>query len=170
VAGKPAVLENGEDRPRLGETVRTGSQAREAAPRALSLRDARALSETLLQESLKKLPRSVEIRMDPPELGKVTVLLSQRGQDVTVKFLAGTGEGQRALASALNDLERALSEKGLVLTGFSVDPGNRDQANREGRGDAGKSGVRKYPRVAEIGATATGFTARAGEGLFDRLA
>jgi len=145
------------------------SEATRAAPERLSLRVARTISDTLLQESLKKLPRSVELRMDPPELGKVTVLLSQRGQDVTVKFLAGTGEGQRMLSGALSDLQRALTEKGLVLTGFSVDPESRDQANRESRRDAGRSGTRRYPRAAEVSA-AMGQSGRAGEGLFDRLA
>ncbi len=135
----------------------------------LSLRDVRAVSETLLQESLKKLPRSVELSLDPPELGNVTVLLSQRGQDVTVKFLAGSGDAQRMLQSVSSDLNRALSEKGLVLTGYSVDPGFQGQDSR-GRGDAGKPASRRYRRAAEIGALSAAVQSRQPVGAFSWLA
>lgn len=136
----------------------------------LSIRDARAISETLLQESLKKLPRSVELRLEPPEMGKVTVLLSQRGQDVTVKFLAGTGEAQRMLSGASEDLGRALSEKGLVLTGFAVDPDNPGEAGRQSRGDAGRPGTRRYSRVAEIRTIPALPPVTLPAGVFDKLA
>ena len=136
----------------------------------LSIRDARAISETLLQESLKKLPRSVELRLEPPEMGKVTVLLSQRGQDVTVKFLAGTGEAQRMLSGASEDLGRALSEKGLVLTGFAVDPDNPGEAGRQGRGDAGRPGTRRYSRAAEIRTIPALPPVTLPAGVFDKLA
>ncbi|MEX0974447.1 MAG: flagellar hook-length control protein FliK [Bacillota bacterium] len=118
----------------------------------LSVLDARAISETLLQESQKKLPRSVEIRLDPPELGNVTVLLSQRGQDVTVKFVAGNVEAQRMLQSATDDLGRALSDKGLSLAGFSVDPGNPGNDGQNRRGDADKPATRRYHSATRLGA------------------
>ena len=118
----------------------------------LSVLDARAISETLLQESQKKLPRSVEIRLDPPELGNVTVLLSQRGQDVTVKFVAGNVEAQKMLQSATDDLGRALSDKGLSLAGFSVDPGNPGNDGQNRRGDADKPATRRYHSATRLGA------------------
>lgn len=112
------------------------------------IRNAREIAETLLRESLKKLPRSVEIRLDPPQLGSVTALLSQRGQDVTVKLVARSSDAQRALENATEDLARALSEKGLTLAGFSVDPGYSGEKGREHRPSSERTSASRYPRMA----------------------
>ena len=68
---------------------------RNTAVPAISLDNVRDMAEKLREEALKRLPRSVEFRLDPPELGSVTVLLSTRGQDVAVKFIAASGEAHR---------------------------------------------------------------------------
>ncbi len=142
------------------DAVGTPSQTR-------SLRQARAIAEELAQESLKRLPRNVELRLDPPAIGSVTALLSQRGQEVTVKFVAHTAEAQQALSDATGDLVRSLGEKGLVLTGFSVDAGYSDQRGQEERREnAARPATLRYgrasrvsmaPRVMEVGLAAGSF-------------
>ncbi len=137
------------------KAVETEGTSPEREP--LSLDNVRTVAETLYRESIKKLPRSVEFRMDPPELGSVTAVLSQRGQDVTVKFVAHTAEAQRVLSEGTHDLARALSEKGMALTGFSVDQGNSgspDHGRRE-TGDKSYGGGygRSMRQVAEVSGT-----------------
>ena len=135
-----------------------------------SLRDVRAISQTLLEESLKRLPRSVELRLDPPQMGSVTALLSQRGQDVTVKFVAHNGEAQRMLRGATDDLARALGEKGLVLTGFSVDPGYRGDKGQEQREAAYRPAKGRYSRAARLAVVGAGQMVGQVAGSFNWLA
>ncbi len=104
----------------------------------------RRVAAELFRESLRDLPRSVEIRLDPPHLGKVTVLLSARGEDVAVRFVASTKEAGLAISQATPDLVKALSEQGLVLTGATVDSG---QSHRSPEWYAAK-GARKAARKA----------------------
>lgn len=130
------------------EPEATASPADGETPQASdSIRSARKMAETLLRESLKRLPRSVEVRLDPPQLGSVTALLSQRGQEVTVKFIAHSNEAQRALQTATEDLARALSEKGLTLTGFVVDPGYSGEKGREHRQGLQRPSTSRYHRA-----------------------
>jgi hypothetical protein len=87
---------------------------------------AREVAATLYRESLKNLPKSLEFRLDPPELGKVTVLLTTRGDEVAVKFVVSTPGAGRVIAESTPDLSRALSEQGLLLAGTVVDNGSAD--------------------------------------------
>ncbi|MGE5578693.1 MAG: flagellar hook-length control protein FliK [Bacillota bacterium] len=141
------------------------------APKAQdTIRRAREISETLLRESLKRLPRSVELRLDPPQLGSVTALLSQRGQDVTVKFVAHSNEAQQMLETATKDLARALSEKGLTLTGFSVDPGYSGEKGREHKQSPDKPSTSRYHRTVRPLRIAGTPTFRQPAGAFSWLA
>lgn len=92
-------------------------------PEAFTLKNPKAISDFLVKKASENLPKSVELKMNPPKLGKVTVLLSTRGDDVVVKFITQSIETQRALTEASSDLSRALSERGLTLSGFLVDHG-----------------------------------------------
>ncbi len=84
-------------------------------------------AEILAGKSYSNLPKSLELQLDPPSLGKVTVLLSSRGEEVVVKFITSSYETQKALSGCHEDLARALSERGLSLSGFLVDHGMKDQ-------------------------------------------
>ncbi|HHW27730.1 MAG TPA: flagellar hook-length control protein FliK [Firmicutes bacterium] len=133
----------------------------------LDLTKPREIAQSLYRESLKKLPRTVELRLDPPELGKVTVLLTARGEQVAVRFLAESQEARRALAEAASDLSLALQEHGLVLTGAVVDNGSShtnahewDKRLAKGAGPkvVGIRGPRDVPEVF-------GFSSRADSAL-----
>lgn len=129
--GHPAVAE------------RFGAEEPPAEVLRLDLRRCREVAESLYRESLKNLPRSIELRLDPPELGKVSVLLVSRGENVTVKFIASSQEAQRAIEQATPDLARSLQEQGLVLSGAFVEQGSEDaRPHAWERSLAGKSGVR----------------------------
>jgi len=143
---------------------------RESLAAADAIRSARKMAETLLRESLKRLPRSVEMRLDPPQLGSVTALLSQRGQEVTVKFIAHSNEAQRALESATEDLARALSDRGLTLTGFTVDPGYSGEKGREHRHGTQRPSTSRFHRTVRPLAVAGTQAFRQPVGAFNWLA
>ena len=146
---------NGE-KPSPAETAETGR---------FSVREPERLAEFLAEKARVSLPKSIEIRLDPPNLGRVTVLLSQRGNDVVVKFLAQSFDAQRALADASGDLARALAERGLFLSGFLVDLGGRglrDESAERDRAEKPWSGNGQERRVqgTESGSFAKGAYAR----------
>ncbi|HHX29590.1 MAG: flagellar hook-length control protein FliK [Bacillota bacterium] len=132
------------------ETAFTGGTREEPVPAQgeVSLRDTRALAEHLRAEALKKLPRSVELRLDPPHLGSVTAILSARGQNIAVKFVSGSLEAGRALDASAQELAEALNDLGLTLAGFSVDHGDpQGEAPRGERGRSAASGWRRERRI-----------------------
>jgi hypothetical protein len=116
----PAAAENAGDAHDPGRAAGVGEVVGE---REISPIHIRALAERLREEALKRLPRTVEIRLDPPRLGSVTAVLSARGPDIAVKFVASTPEAGRALDASQGDLAKCLYEQGLTLAGFSVDHG-----------------------------------------------
>jgi len=89
-----------------------------------SMRNPDSATRVVSERAQENLPKTVELRLDPPELGKVTVLLSARGEEVRVKFWTSGAPAQRFISESWQDLSSALAEKGLVLSGFLVDQGN----------------------------------------------
>ena len=68
-------------------------------------------------------PRTVEMQIVEPEIGKLTVLLTSRGNDLSVRFLSPDNRIREALWETRHELYDAMSEKGLNLAGFSVESG-----------------------------------------------
>lgn len=132
------------------EALITSGSGEKAVPRkVVSLRDARALAEHLREEALKKLPRSVELRLDPPRLGSLTAILTARGQDIAVKFVTGSHEAFRALQTSAGELAKSFNELGLTLAGFSVDQGRpQGRSSGEERGSAVHLGMRRTTRAS----------------------
>ncbi|MGB0317292.1 MAG: flagellar hook-length control protein FliK [Pseudomonadales bacterium] len=70
--------------------------------------------------------RTVELRLDPPELGKVTVRISVVGEEARVVFAAAQGGARELLESTLPRLREMFEEAGLTLGEAAVDSGKRD--------------------------------------------
>lgn len=121
----------------------SGEVVGEARRGEVSLSNARELAERLREEALKRLPRSVELRLDPPRLGSVTAVLTARGQEVAVKFVAQSREAMQALERSAGDLARSFSEMGLTLAGFSVDQGHPQEAFSWGERGSSVSAARR---------------------------
>ncbi|HHY76442.1 MAG TPA: flagellar hook-length control protein FliK [Firmicutes bacterium] len=109
--------------------ARTEGEIRLDGSGQLATGEVRALAERLREESLRKLPRSVELRLDPPDLGKVTAVLTARGQDIAVRFVAQSHDAIRALERSADELARSFGELGLTLAGFTVAEGHSRQAS-----------------------------------------
>ncbi len=99
-------------------------------PTKALVKNSEDLAKVLAQNRYLNPSKTVEIQLDPPSLGKVTVLLSSRGEEIAVKFITSSHEAQQALANSQDGLARALSERGLSLSGFLVDQGMAGQRNQ----------------------------------------
>ncbi len=105
----------------------------EGKPFNVSLENPETIAEILAERSNSNLPKSIEFTLDPPGLGKITVLLSSKGEQVLVKFIASFHNTHQVLVNSQDDLGQALSERGLSLTGFFVDHGMAEQSNHSHR-------------------------------------
>jgi hypothetical protein len=78
---------------------------------------------------------SIEVRLDPPELGRVDVRLDvSRDQTVQAIIHADNPQTLTDLARAARELERALSDAGLMLAenGLHFDLRSDQRAHQEG--------------------------------------
>lgn len=76
----------------------------------------------------------VVIRLDPPELGTVTVALTVRGGEVRVNLLASDVTAVVALDARRTDIDHALADSGLSLGSFDVQSDSRQGQEQQQRG------------------------------------
>ena len=72
--------------------------------------------------------RTVELRLDPPELGRVTVRISIVGDEARVVFAAAQGGARELLETTLPRLREMFEEAGLTLGEAEVDSGKGDRS------------------------------------------
>lgn len=81
-----------------------------------------------------------EMRMEPPRLGKVGVVMELRDGAMTISFRADTESVREILQNSLPQLKAALGAQGLNIDGLDVSAsghGRDGQANTDGRGVPG---------------------------------
>ena len=108
------------------ETSRDQTMAEKAG--RISLDNPDMLARFLWSKAHDGLPKSVQISLDPPDLGNLRVFLTARGQDVSVKFVTSNYASYQVLQGAANHLAKSFSSHGLLLAGFVVDHGMRIKA------------------------------------------
>jgi len=64
--------------------------------------------------------KQLSLRLDPPELGKLNLQLTVRGQDVSVVFKAETADAGRVLQENLVQLRQVLENQGLKVSKMEV--------------------------------------------------
>lgn len=88
---------------------------------------------------------SAQIRLDPPELGSLTVKIQvSADQQTSVSFVSQHAVVREALEQQLNRLQDLFREQGLNLQDVSVS----DQSARQGHGEDGGSGERRGGNTA----------------------
>ena len=103
-------------------------------PRVLEARTIPQLAEDLLhqiEDAGQGELKGVELRLDPPELGKVNVRISLAGDEVRVVFSAAQGGAREAIEGALPRLREQLEAIGLTLQDAQVG----DQDRKDSRQD-----------------------------------
>ncbi|MGF1680404.1 flagellar hook-length control protein FliK [Photobacterium minamisatsumaniensis] len=73
-----------------------------------------------MQMMLSKNLKHVDIRLDPPELGKLQIKLSMNNDQATVQFTVGNQQTRDLVEQAMPRLRELLSQQGLQLTQSSV--------------------------------------------------
>ncbi len=120
-----------EHRPQEVKTLDKGLKPHQSM--RFDLAKAKEISKYLYTESLKRLPRTVELKVEPPELGEIMVRLEKKGESITVRFEPKSSLAVHALSYAKEDLEQSLASHGLSLMGFSVESRASQDMERDGR-------------------------------------
>jgi chemotaxis protein MotD len=116
-----------------------------------------------------------EIRLDPPELGRIDVRLDiDRSGQVTSRLVVDKAETLDALRRDAHQLERALQDAGLKTSDNSLQFSLRDQSFAERKDQGGSDGARTLIADPELPVTegvplAYGLTLRGGSGIDIRV-
>lgn len=151
---------------------RPGQQGQAAAQGALSARPVLAASQTLgvpfgqagwgdaildkMQWMSSQNLRSVEIRIDPAELGPLEIHIQTRGQEHQVQFVSQNPSVREALEAQMFRLRESFSQQGMDLVDVSVgDAAVGQQARHEHDGsqgqDDGRAPLAGVPQADESG-------------------
>jgi len=106
------------------------------APLAVESRMGPALLKDLQQQFAtldEGTSRTVELRLDPPELGRITVRISMVGDEARVAFTAAQGGAREALEAALPKLREMFEQAGLSLGDAQVGTGSGQDSRGRGR-------------------------------------
>ena len=141
----------------LREPAEQVDHTSDAVHRSLPMRFEK-LAEFLAEKANSRLPTSIELRLDPPSLGKMTVLLSAKGDEIVVKFITSSYDAQQALMKSHDELAQTLAERGLTLGGFFADLGMANGQGQHSRTfdgtaknhDAGPQQIPRSPTDDEI--------------------
>lgn len=77
--------------------------------------------------------KSVDIRLDPPELGSMQVRLSVNNEQAAIQFVVNNSQTKEALEASLPRLKELLEQQGMELTDSGVD---HQQGNGEQNADS----------------------------------
>lgn len=76
--------------------------------------------------------KSVDIRLDPPELGSMQIKLSVNSDQAAVSFVVSNQQTKDALEAAMPKLKEMLEEQGMQLADSDVKKDNSEQSSGEG--------------------------------------
>lgn len=146
------------DRDPTEALLRAGTQTQAAAQGAVAARPVLAAAQTLnvpfgqagwgdavmdkmMWMSSQNL-RSVEIRLDPADLGPLEIHIQTRGQEHQVQFVTQNPSVREALEAQMFRLREAFSQQGMDLANVSVGDSAVDQQTHHKEGDSSAQGGR----------------------------
>ncbi|WED21059.1 flagellar hook-length control protein FliK [Vibrio sp. JC009] len=119
-------------------------QAIQQSPLQLATKEAGAeqLAERV-QIMLSKNLKNVDIRLDPPELGRMQIRMSMNGDMASVQFTVSNQQAREMIEHAMPRLREMLSQQGVQLGDSSVHQQNSGQQQKQyamGNGSSGNGG------------------------------
>jgi flagellar hook-length control protein FliK len=84
--------------------------------------------------------KSIDIRLDPPELGSMQIKMSVTNDQASVSFVVGNQQAKDALENSLPKLKELFEQGGMQLADSDVQQQDNQQANAEGDADSSASG------------------------------
>ena len=99
--------------------------------------------------------RTLEIRLDPPDLGTVDLEIRSSGSTVSVVARTESAEAMLAVLRQRDSIEATLREHGMDLSGFDVSDGTpeRDQADNRRSPDATRAATGSAAETADADAS-----------------
>lgn len=112
-----------------------------------------------VQMMLSKNLKNIDIRLDPPELGRMQIRMNMNGDGATVHFTVANQHARDALEQSMPRLREMLAQQGVQLGDTSVQQqsGNQQQSryasnqqSQSGQGSSNQSGVGEENLEADI--------------------
>lgn len=142
----------------------TGTQPRvEQANAQISLQLNREMASDQVAERvqmmLSKNLKNIDIRLDPPELGRMQIRMNMNGDGATVHFTVANQQARDALEQSMPRLREMLAQQGVQLGDTSVQQqSSNQQQNRyaaggqphSGQGGSNQSGMAEENLEADI--------------------
>lgn len=116
-------------------------QAVQNSPLQLSREAAGERLSEQVQMMMSKNLKNIDIRLDPPELGRMQIRMSMNGDGAAVQFTVANQQARDLVDQAMPRLREMLAQQGVQLTDSSVHQQSAGQQhNQYAAGDDGKSG------------------------------
>lgn len=93
-----------------------------------------------VQMMMSKNLKQIDIRLDPPELGRLHIRMNMHGDGASVQFTVASNQARDALEHSMPRLREMLSQQGVQLGDTSVQQQNSGQQQRYASGGGGQSG------------------------------
>ncbi|EKO3502517.1 flagellar hook-length control protein FliK [Vibrio fluvialis] len=115
-------------------------QPQQAAPLHLSKEMSADDMAERVQVMMSKNLKHVDIRLDPPELGRLHIRMNMHGDGASVQFTVSNQQARDALEHSMPRLREMLAQQGVQLADTSVQQQNSGQQQRYAAGGGGQSG------------------------------
>jgi flagellar hook-length control protein FliK len=95
-----------------------------------------------VQVMLSKNLKNIDIRLDPPELGRMQIRMNMNGDNATVHFTVANSQARDVIEQAMPRLREMLAQQGLQLGDTSVQQqsAGQQQGQFAGQGQSGTQG------------------------------
>ncbi|EKO3903564.1 flagellar hook-length control protein FliK [Vibrio fluvialis] len=93
-----------------------------------------------VQVMMSKNLKHVDIRLDPPELGRLHIRMNMHGDGASVQFTVSNQQARDVLEHSMPRLREMLAQQGVQLADTSVQQQNSGQQQRYAAGGGGQSG------------------------------
>ncbi len=114
------------------QPIKTDAQlaATQQASMHLSAHDASEKLSEKMSVMISKNLKHVDIRLDPPELGKMQIRLHMNNDQASVQFTVANAQARELIEQSLPRLRELMSQQGLQLADTDVQQQNRDQSGQ----------------------------------------
>jgi flagellar hook-length control protein FliK len=109
------------------ESAKAGANLNRAAtsptPRGIDITQAKAMQELagIVRSRISARESTIQLRLDPPELGKVQIDLNMKRDVLTLRIETQTQAGHDALHARLSELRHALEQHGITINRVEVE-------------------------------------------------
>lgn len=154
----PATAAPGTEKPAAHQASQAGERPEVARPPVRA--EVRELPQVVRRAELvggDGAPRELRVQLVPEHLGRLTIRVTVEESGVSARLMVENPEVKALVEQRMPELERALRDQGMRLTGFSVDCGDarqggdgyfREEVRQQFRSLSGPAGAERYAELA----------------------